>query len=748
MRVGYQSAERREFSVATFAFFVSVCFLVFPLMGHAQDGPEPKTAQEDKKPQTDDPKPTKKRQGGESPKTPKASKKKSRAPKEATVKRGKSDSKESKPKDKVAETKGKHNEPDSADMAKQDAESKTAKSHDERIEALEKKISALLKIVQQKTEEAASKSKPPVESDAKQSAKVKNDSPDDTPKSSIKQPTDGPKENDSAADKKQADQTLTKPPAKPIAQSKPANRPSGVKIESQWMDRLAWRAIGPANMSGRIADISVDDEDPSLWWIGTAGAGLLKTTNHGVKLQHQFDHETTSSIGAVAHSVSNKNIVWVGTGEANPRNSVSYGNGVYKSIDGGKTWAHKGLDKTFQIARILIHPKNPDVVYVGAAGRLYGASRERGVYKTTDGGETWEQVLHVDDNTGVIDMIMNPQDPEMIIVAMWDRMRDGFDSWPGSVKKPDGIDRYDPIRKWGPGAGLFKTVNGGDNWKRLTNGLPPGKLGRVGLDWQRKASGTIYAIIDCEDIGKGPKPFEAYLGLVGADRVNGRDGSVAVITQVMPESPAAKAKIRVGDVLVEIDGKEVQSFDDLLEVQRNKKLGQKIQLALSRKNESIEIEVKLTGRPGSNARMPTVYLGVTGETKESKVVLKSVAEKTPGASAGLKAGDVVVAAEGKPVKSYEALVKLIQSKSDGDKLVLDVKRGEAKLKLTATLVNQRRATPQTNSRTFMGIQGEDQPGGGAKMLVITKGGPSAKAGLKAGDVVKKVAGKDVSSTLR
>ena len=284
------------------------------------------------------------------------------------------------------------------------------------------------------------------------------------------------------------------------------------------MEQLSWRAIGPANMSGRIADISVDDEDPSLWWIGTAGAGLLKTTNHGVNVSHQFDHETTSSVGAVAHAASDKQIVWVGTGEANPRNSVSYGNGVYQSTDGGETWEHKGLDKTFQISRVLIHPKDPNVVYVGAAGRLYGPSRERGVYKTADGGETWEQVLYLDDNTGVIDMIMNPEDPDMLIVAMWDRMRDGFDSWPGSVERPDGVDGYDPIRKYGDSAGLYKTSNGGQDWTRLSNGLPPGKIGRIGLDWQRKGSGTIYAIIDCEEIGKGTKAIRPVPGHRGCRR--------------------------------------------------------------------------------------------------------------------------------------------------------------------------------------------------------------------------------------
>jgi hypothetical protein len=237
--------------------------------------------------------------------------------------------------------------------------------------------------------------------------------------------------------------------------------PLSVKLDSSWLEEIKWRSIGPANMSGRITDIAVHEKDSSQWWIATASGGLLKSNNHGGTMQHQFDREKVVSIGSIATDPNNKDILWVGTGEINPRNSVSYGNGVYKTVDGGKTFQHLGLDRTYQIARILVDPKNSETVYVGAAGRLYGKNSERGVYKTTDGGKTWQQILFVDDQTGVIDMVMNPQDPNTIVVAMWDRMRDGFDSWPGSEPKPDGVDGYDPIRKWGPGGGLFRTTDGG-----------------------------------------------------------------------------------------------------------------------------------------------------------------------------------------------------------------------------------------------------------------------------------------------
>src|SRR5262249_36572586 len=151
----------------------------------------------------------------------------------------------------------------------------------------------------------------------------------------------------------------------------------------------------------------------------------------------------------------------------------------------------------FQIGKILVHPKNPDIVYVGALGRLYGPSEERGLYKTTDGGKHWERILYVDDKTGVIDMRMHPTDPETLLVATWERMRDGFDSHPGNDMPPaEGYDRYDPIKKWGPGGGIFKTTNGGKSFKKVTNGLPTCALGRIGLDFYQKEPNTVFAVID------------------------------------------------------------------------------------------------------------------------------------------------------------------------------------------------------------------------------------------------------------
>src|SRR5580704_626408 len=197
--------------------------------------------------------------------------------------------------------------------------------------------------------------------------------------------------------------------------------PPNFTLPDSWVKSFAWRNIGPANMGGRITAISVFEADPSTYWIATASGGLLKTTNNGVTFEHQFDKEATVSVGDVCVAPSDKSIVWVGTGESNPRNSVSFGDGVYKSTDGGKTWKNMGLKKSFQIGRILIHPTNPDIVYIGALGRLYGANEERGLFKTADGGKTWEKAFYVDDRTGVIDARMHPTNPDVLYIAMWER---------------------------------------------------------------------------------------------------------------------------------------------------------------------------------------------------------------------------------------------------------------------------------------------------------------------------------------
>jgi photosystem II stability/assembly factor-like uncharacterized protein len=454
-------------------------------------------------------------------------------------------------------------------------------------------------------------------------------------------------------------------------------------IPDDWIKSLNWRCIGPGTMGGRITALAVYEADPSTYWVATASGGLLKTINNGVTFEHQFDREATVSIGDVAVAQSDRNIVWVGTGENNPRNSVSYGDGVYKSTDGGKTWKNMGLKKSFQIGRIAIHPKDPNVVYVGALGRLYGPSEERGLFKTTNGGETWEKVLYINDKTGIIDVAMNPNDPETLIVAAWERMRDGHDSWPGiSAAVPEGYDGYDPIKKWGPGSGLYKTTDGGKTFKKLAKGLPTSELGRVGLDIYRKNPNVIFAVIDCASIAKGNPPGGTYAGLLGIDEKEG-----VKLTQVTENSPAAKAGVKEGDLVTAFDGKPVTTYATLFELIKGKKSGDKVKVAVTRGSEKKEIELALGATPSAGGGRTVVQPGFRGEDEGGGVRITSLTENGPAAKAGMKVDDLVVAADGKPIDSFRNfMMQMVQGgRSAGDKVKFTVQRGEEKRDFDVTL---------------------------------------------------------------
>ena len=345
-------------------------------------------------------------------------------------------------------------------------------------------------------------------------------------------------------------------------------------------------------MGGRIVAFSVFEADPSTYWVATASGGLLKTTNNGVTFEHQFDRESTVSIGDVCVAPSDRNVVWVGTGEANPRNSVSYGDGVYKSTDGGKTWKNMGLRKTFQIGRIVVHPKDPNIVYVAALGRLYGPNEERGLYKTTDGGKTWEKVLFIDDKTGIIDLRMDPADPETLLAAAWERRRDGFDSHRGEPPLKDGYDAYDPDVKWGAGAGIYKTTDGGKTFHKVTKGLPTVPLGRIGLDYYRKNPNEVWAVVDSQKIGMGTPPSQVFLGVQGEDA----PGGGAKLNVVSEDAPAAKAGLKAGDVIRAVDKKEIKNYGELAEQIRARKAGDTLPLTVRRGDETLEIGPVLGSR--------------------------------------------------------------------------------------------------------------------------------------------------------
>jgi photosystem II stability/assembly factor-like uncharacterized protein len=361
---------------------------------------------------------------------------------------------------------------------------------------------------------------------------------------------------------------------------------AGESLPAEWVKQLHWRCIGPANMGGRVTALSVFEADPSTYWVATGGGGLLKTSNNGITFEHQFDHEATVAIGSVCVAPSDKNVVWVGTGENNPRNSVSYGDGVYKSIDGGKTWKNMGLTKSFQTGKILVHPRDPNIVYVGALGRLYGPNEERGLYKTTDGGQSWNRILHVDDKTGVIDIRMKPDDPETLLVATYERQRDGFDV-------------NEPAKRWGEGSGIYKTTDGGKTFRRIASGLPACKLGRIGLDWYRKDPNVVFAIVESEKNGMAPAGVAiGYLGITGTDA----DDKGARLTTVAADGPGDKAGLKVDDLVTKVGDKAIKTNQELVDALRDYKPNDKAKVSVLRGEEEKLIEVTFAQQPPAGGR--------------------------------------------------------------------------------------------------------------------------------------------------
>ena len=247
------------------------------------------------------------------------------------------------------------------------------------------------------------------------------------------------------------------------------------------LKNFTWRSIGPANMGGRIDDIAVVESNPSTYYVAFATGGIWKTVNNGTTFTPIFDDQPVTSIGDIAIAPSNPNIIYAGTGEPNNRQSSSFGAGVYKSTDAGQKWTYVGLKETQSIARIVVHPKDPNTVYVAAVGHLFGPNPERGLYKSTDGGETWTNTKFIDNDTGFTDVVMDPSNPNVLYAASYQRRR-----------VPWGFNGG------GPNSGIWKTTTAGKSWTKLSgSGLPDNPIiGRIGLDLARSKPSTIYASIE------------------------------------------------------------------------------------------------------------------------------------------------------------------------------------------------------------------------------------------------------------
>jgi photosystem II stability/assembly factor-like uncharacterized protein len=264
---------------------------------------------------------------------------------------------------------------------------------------------------------------------------------------------------------------------------KPAIPPDSTKFTTGLLSGLKLRAIGPALTSGRVADIAIDPSDKRTWYVGAAAGGVWKSTNGGISFSPVFDGQGSFSIGTVVIDHSNPSTVWVGTGENNAQRVVAYGDGVYKSIDGGKSWTNMGLKHSEHIGRILIDPRNSDVVYVAAQGPLWKGGGDRGLYKTEDGGKTWKKILAGDNDwTGVNDVQLDPRNPDVLVATTWQRVRRVYTFVAG-----------------GPGSAVWRSTDAGKTWAKSQSGFPSVELGRIGLSRSPADPDVIYAIAEAAD---------------------------------------------------------------------------------------------------------------------------------------------------------------------------------------------------------------------------------------------------------
>ncbi len=261
--------------------------------------------------------------------------------------------------------------------------------------------------------------------------------------------------------------------------------------DSKW-NKLTWRSIGPMSMSGRVTDIAKPLQQPFTFYVATASGGIWKTENEGTTWQPLFEDAPSASVGAIAVDPQKPDIVWVGFGESNIFRSSMAGTGVYRSEDAGKTWTHMGLADTHHIARILVHPTDPNTVFVAAGGHEYSENDERGVYKTTDGGKTWKKVLFESSMAGATDLTIDPHDPNTLFAALWHRIRQPWS---------------DPVP--GDGGGIYRSRDGGETWQRLTNGLPVReKSGRTGISMTAAKKGCVYALVDNHETARAARQGE------------------------------------------------------------------------------------------------------------------------------------------------------------------------------------------------------------------------------------------------
>ena len=376
-----------------------------------------------------------------------------------------------------------------------------------------------------------------------------------------------------------------------------------------------WREIGPAVFGGRVVDVALYPGDRSSMLVASGSGGLWRTRNNGVTWECIFENEGTISIGDVALDPTDENVIWVGTGEANNQRSSYWGDGIYKTTDGGETWSMVGLPDSHHIGRIVMDPRDTNRVYVAVLGNLYSPNPERGLYRTTDGGVTWEQVLQINEDVGVADVVIDADNPDVLYAASYERRRRAWD-FDGS----------------GPGSGIHKSEDGGDTWTRLAGGLPDGDLGRIGIALHGGDPGVLYATVpnmNQVEIEQDP-PVSL--------RTRFRKGELEV-REVQEGGGAAESGLQRGDVLLrlgELDLNKVWSVAQAFGAQPDEENEEALTLEFSRDDKTHRVEVKLSDllrtvpiKPRYRQVGGEIYRSTDGGQNFEKRNEKSVASSPP-----------------------------------------------------------------------------------------------------------------------
>ncbi|NNE00011.1 MAG: PDZ domain-containing protein, partial [Pirellulaceae bacterium] len=385
--------------------------------------------------------------------------------------------------------------------------------------------------------------------------------------------------------------------------------------QDDWTDSFKWREIGPTATGGRVTDIAVFPDNEHHILVASAAGGLWETTNNGTTWNCIFENEGTITIGDVAIDPSNSSNIWIGSGEANNQRSSLWGDGVYKSTDGGKTWTNMGLKDSQHIGRVVVHPTNGDTVFVAALGNLYSASPERGLFKTSDGGKTWNKVLFVNNDVGVVDVIVDPKNPDNVIAASYERRRRAWDF--------DGA---------GPGSAIYRSTDGGESFEKVTDGLPSGEIGRIGLDYFAKDPSVVYATVSNQNPAPAGQANQQQRGRPP------RDGAPGVLlTQDQGDQ---------GD-------QDAMPDDQLPEEPTD------------------DTEIKTT-------------LGFSIDLSTSQPTIKDVARNGVAQRAGMRNGDVVVSAGGIDGSQAKQISRFFADAKSSDRITIVVKRDGAEQTMSLT----------------------------------------------------------------